>query len=382
MTGLWCLTVLRPPMNAPRSATAGVLGVLTCVTSPLAGLFLAVAAGTMLLDRRPGRPRAGATWLVLGLLVTTALVTLLLFPGVGVMPFPAANALPATVCAVAVAAFCPDRRIRIGACAYLVLLLLLLLHATAVGVNVTRLAWIFALPVTVAYARLNPRALVAVATALALLPALDLAGQLQASSDPSAQGSFYRPLLSALDGDLASHPNSLGQRVEMIDPRSHWSAAYLPGRFSLARGWERQMDRAANPMFYRDRRLTNVAYRRWLQDMAVRWVALPTGPLDYASEREARLVARHPAYLDEIWSNEDWRLYRVRDAGPLAWPATVVAIDDRTVTVDVGAVTTVNLALRWSPYLVVTDGSGVQGVVSVAEACGATCRWAHPDATW
>jgi hypothetical protein len=227
-----------------------------------------------------------------------------------------------------------------------------------VGANVTRLAWVFALPVLAAYARPHLRTLVAAATAAALLPALDLAGQLDAAADDSAQASFYAPLVAALTKDAMARPHSRGQRVEVLDPRNHWASAYLPPRFALARGWERQVDRSENSLFYRPGSLTSATYHRWLVNLAVGWVAVPDGSLDYASVREARLVASHPAYLQEIWHSATWRLYRVTDAPPLARPGRVVAVDDRAITLDIGPVTTVRLAVRWSPYLVVEDRTG------------------------
>jgi hypothetical protein len=69
-------------------------------------------------------------------------------------------------------------------------------------------------------------------------------------------------------------------------------------------------------------------------------------------------VATRPSYLVPAWSNSSWTLYRVAYARPLASPATVVRVDDRAVVIDVGAVTTFHLAIRWSPYLVVTDAAG------------------------
>ena len=49
----------------------------------------------------------------------------------------------------------------------------------------------------------------------------------------------------------------VGARIEesplrvVVEPASHWSSAYLSARVPLARGWERQVDAAVNPQFYR-----------------------------------------------------------------------------------------------------------------------------------
>jgi hypothetical protein len=363
MTGLWCLVTIRGDVTVARGLAGGALALVTCLTSPLAGLFLAMAAATLILVRRRERQADAELVLLLvlvALLIATAAATAVLFPGIGEMPFPVVSFLPAAGCALAVAMLCPDRRLRVGSLAYLAAGVVFLLLPTAVGENVTRVAWLFALPLIVAYARVPRTALVAAAMAVALLPALDLAGQLRAAGDPSAHAAYYRPLIAALAADQAAHTASRGQRVEVLDPRNHWDSVYLPGRFALARGWERQADRGDNPLFYRDRPPSAAAYLRWLHTLAVGWVAVPTGPLDYASVQEARVVARHPAYLTQIWSSSTWRLYRVVGSSPLARTATVVAVDDRAITLDIGKVTTVELAVRWSPYLVVTDVHGAR----------------------
>jgi hypothetical protein len=61
-----------------------------------------------------------------------------------------------------------------------------------------------------------------------------------------------------------------------------------------------------------------------------------------------------------VWSSRSWSLYRVVDARPLASPATVVQLDDRAITLEVAAATRVDVAVRWSRYLVVTDGHGAR----------------------
>ncbi|MGZ4609888.1 MAG: hypothetical protein ACXV2H_06495, partial [Actinomycetes bacterium] len=352
--GLCCLlslTISRPRL---RAVVAGALGLLTCVTSPLGGLFLGLAAVTLVIVR--GAHWRAALHLSL-LLVSTLLATAVLFPGAGRMPFDLRSFLPAVACTAAVAVACREPWLRTGAVGYLILQLLFLVHPTAVGVNITRLAWIFTLPLAVAYGRLPRRGLAIVAVAGFLLPAADLASQLQTATDASAHEAFYRPLLAALAADGAAQPATRGQRVEVVDTRGHWASVYVARHYGLARGWERQADRSFNPLFYGDGRLDDASYRGWLTQLAVGWVAVPRAALDYASVREAALIARHPTYLRPIWSSGTWTLYRVVDAAPLATPATVLRVDDRVLTLGVVA-PVVHLAVRWSPYLVVTDRSG------------------------
>ena len=81
-------------------------------------------------------------------------------------------------------------------------------------------------------------------------------------------------------------------RVEVVPTALHWEAVYVALRFPLARGWERQLDTANNPIFYDPGRLTPRSYRAWLLDNGVRFVALSDARLDYAAYGEAYLVRR------------------------------------------------------------------------------------------
>ena len=51
----------------------------------------------------------------------------------------------------------------------------------------------------------------------------------------------------------------------------------MPRGIYIARGWERQLDRKLNPLFYEDENggLDPEAYRHWLDDLAVGFVAVP-----------------------------------------------------------------------------------------------------------
>ena len=82
-----------------------------------------------------------------------------------------------------------------------------------------------------------------------------------------------------------------GERLEVPLTRNHWEATYLAQDYPLARGWHRQLDRKVNPLFYdREHPLTRRATERWLRENAVRWVALPTAPLDFSARIERELL--------------------------------------------------------------------------------------------
>ena len=62
----------------------------------------------------------------------------------------------------------------------------------------------------------------------------------------------------------------------------------------LARGWERQLDTATNPVFYRGD-LNRLTYASWLADNSVRYVALPSAKPDRSSYAERALIENGPA---------------------------------------------------------------------------------------
>ena len=109
----------------------------------------------------------------------------------------------------------------------------------------------------------------------------------EAHGDPSTEEAFFAEPARVPEARMQP-----GERVEVAFTHNHWEAAHLATVVPLARGWERQLDEKANPLFYDGRPLTAGRYHRWLHDSRVRWVALPDAPLDYSAEAEARLLER------------------------------------------------------------------------------------------
>ena len=142
--------------------------------------------------------------------------------------------------------------------------------------------------------------------------------------------------------------------MEVVDTANHWGSAYLSS-LSLARGWDRQVDRAVNPVFYDDGALTAASYHAWLDQLAVGWVAVPAAPLDYAAVQEAALVRGGLPYLRLTWSSHNWRLYRVQGSTALVKGAQVLSVTDGGVTMQTPAAGAVQVRIRWSAYLQVTD---------------------------
>ena len=119
---------------------------------------------------------------------------------------------------------------------------------------------------------------------------------------------------------------------------------------SLARGWERQLDMSFNSLFY-DGTLNAATYEQWLSNLGVRYVALPTAPLDDTAVVEARLLDSGLPYLSPVWQNADWRVWRYDSSpGLIAGPASLVQIVPDSFTVQVADRGDVVVRLRASKH--------------------------------
>ena len=367
--GAWALVAVR----ARRVLLVPGLALITFLASPLAGLFLGLALVTVaVLD--PTRRRLAIV--SAGVLLAAGALMALLFPGIGTMPFSVRDATPTALCCVGILVVCANRYVRLSALLMLFVIPVLIVVPGAVGDNITRLVWVCGGPVVIAYARMSRPALVVAVVLVGLWPASDLVGQLSSTQQPSARHEFYQPLAGALDAQrVAAGDGAIGERVEVVDTVNHWASAYLSG-VSLARGWDRQADVGNNPIFYTSGALTASSYHDWLHDLAVGWVALPSAKLDYASVQEGALVSSGLGYLQQVWADGNWTLYRVTDAFPLATAATatgatVTGVDANGITLQTAAAGTVFVRARWSSYLTaVSPDTGRDLPVCVQSAGG------------
>ncbi len=356
--GLACAMAALLAVRAHRPVLTSACAVAAFCASPLAGFFLGIAlVAVAMVD--PTRRRAAVG--VAGLLVVLGVASALLFPGSGQMPFTLTDVVPSGLCCLGVALFCPNRVVRVAVLLVACALPVFLIVPGAVGDNVTRLSWVCSVPLVVAYAPLRREFLALVLAGLATWPAIDLTIQLASGRDASSQPTFYASLSGAITSEQAQlGAGAVGQRVEIVDTKNHWGSTYLGDTVALARGWYRQADVAYNPLFYRDGALTAQSYRVWLDELAVGWVALPSGdvPLDYSAVREAQLVRGGLSYLSPVWSDPHWTLYRVTEATGLGLGARVTAVDASSVSVSVPRTFPVALRMRWSPYLQVQHPDG------------------------
>lgn len=343
-----------------RGALVAVLAALATGGSPVAGLFLEVVAAALLLSRR----RAAAVSVAVAPPIVVG-ISALFFPFEGVQPMPVVSMIFPFVSAVAVWWFVPRewRTVRIGAAVYALGVLLTWLIPSQVGSNVERLGQLFA---GVALLAAAPHVLTSWRSrkGKALIAALVVVTGFQVGKpiwdvvyttpEKSWTGDL-KPLVKQLDKVRAER-----SRVEVVPVRSHREASALAPYVNLARGWNRQADTDRNPLFYDEKRLTSERYHKWLRRWAVGYVVLPTGDKpDSAGKAEARLVRSGQPYLEEIWSDDNWRLYRVDDPTPMAeQPGTVVSADANEVTVKVREPGSVLVRIPWSPWLGLVDSVG------------------------
>jgi hypothetical protein len=383
-----------------RWTAAAALALATSLTSPLAGLFVAMAMVAWLLASR------GATrpWAAIAVALAAAgpiAAAAILFPGQGPMPYPVEDYGWEMIVAAAIWLLAGRTRrvLRAGVLVFAAVATLAVLVPSPLGGNVGRMEDALALPVAIGLLwplaastrplvlplrrlvalprrlvpRLSPGARPLVlplgpAARWLVLPLVAVPLVLSQwgpawgamTSDPgqaSTHRSFYAPLLAALAQASAGQPAG---RVEVIPTEFHWEADYVAPVMPLARGWERQLDEADNPLFYGGAsHLEAASYRSWLVDNGVRYVAVPHAPLDFAGTAEARLVAAGVPGLDLIWQTAEWRLYRVDgSAGIVAAPARLLRQNGDRVVVIAPAPGPVLVRVRYSPDWQVGTGQG------------------------
>jgi hypothetical protein len=250
-----------------------------------------------------------------------------------------------------------ERALRWGVGLYALAVLASGLLETPMGGNAARLGPLLAGPVAV-FALWPRRVLVLLALAPVLLywqwhtPIDDWA---RAAADPSTKTEYAAGLNAFLDERRRAEGPV---RIEIPFTDNHWESATVATHAPLARGWERQLDRKVNPLFYGERPLTAERYRRWLADNAVRYVALADAPIDYSAAQEAALVRAGPPYLREVWHDAHWRVFEVRNATPLATGARVTKLGIDRVDLLADTPRSVLLRVRWTPYWQLADGAG------------------------
>lgn len=383
---IWTATSTSRPAGAPRTAAATVFALACALSSPLAGAFLALAASawTWPALRRRDWANVARPALIFTVTVGPVLTSAVLFPGDGPMPYPPVDYAWEVLVAGGLAALAGrnSREVRVGAALFVAAATVTVIFPNPVGGNVGRIEDVLALPLAVGFAWERARA--GLLRTRWLIPAVSLPLALSqwgpawgaittASEQPSTGASFYVPIdqeLTRLGG------NEPAGRVEVVPTAYHWESVYVARTVPLARGWERQLDIADNPIFYRSGALTASSYRSWLINNGVRFVALPDAPLDMAGQAEGQLVSSGEVPgLRLLWHSTDWRLYEVQGSpGIVASPNRLVSATGERLVVDATHAGQILVRVRYSPDWVVAGGRG-----SVNRGDGS---WISLDVPW
>jgi hypothetical protein len=348
-----------------RGATASACGlaVLSALCSPVAALFAALIAagyalGGLLRARRltaalPGTATAAAALLPVAMLAVA-------FPEGGSEPFGFPTMFPVLVLVALAFVTVPRTAVtlRAGLAIYALATIVVYLVDSPIGSNIARLGTFLAAPVgALLWSRRRP-----VLLAVAALPLLyvgwaaPVRDVVSASTDESASTGYYQPVLRFLRRQSPSRSSPF--RTEIPFTRFHWEAWVVAAHFPLARGWERQLDIADNPLFYSGR-LTAAKYDRWLHDNAIRFVAAPDAPLDYSAQGEKALIDRGLPYLRLVMRSAHWRVYAVANPTPIAsGVATLTRLGPDWLMLRARLPGTVRLRVRFTPYWALSEGSG------------------------
>lgn len=322
----------------------------------MAGLFLLVAGAGYLLDRQYGKSLALALPPVAVVACTT-----LLFPYQGEQPMAAGRMVLPVLLSAAVAWAAPRewRVVRAGAVVYAAGVVLCWLVPSPIGSNVERLA-VHLAPAVLLAALLHrgsggTRSAVrrTRSRGVALLAALSVSylfltpvGNLRSQVPVPAWASHTDGVFAALDRLGADRT-----RVEMPTDIDHRGATLLAPHVALMRGWNQQLDVERGRLFY-DGSLDGPRYRAWLRHWAVGFVVVHTGTPERWAAGETDLIEAGQDWLEPVWHDRYWKIYRVRDARPLvSAPARVRHAGEADLTLWMPHAGTVTARIAYSPWL-------------------------------
>jgi hypothetical protein len=328
--GVTCAMACLLAVARRRPALAVAIGLLTAAASPVSALLLTLVLVAWW-------PPLGHRWrfAVLAAPIGLAGALSLVFPEGGAQPYGIASALAALAIVAGVRAVLPVtmREARRGTVLYGLAIALAYALPTPMGSNVARLGVLaggplLALAAGAAGGPARSRRAVLVGTAVAVLcwqlwaPVTE---GLKAHDSQATTRAYFQPLTT----ELARLPPG---RVEVVPTSTRWESVYVAGHVALARGWETQLDRRYNGLFYNDS-LRPQAYGRWLRHLGVAYVAVSDGPKERWGRLEARLLAQPPGFLRQVWHRGHWRLLAVSGTPPIVAGGRLLALRPESVTV-------------------------------------------------
>jgi hypothetical protein len=360
--GIALATAALTALTAPRwRLVAALAAFLASATSPVAGLFVGLAGVALMLS---GRLKPGLLIAVPAALPLIA--TAGLFGDGGWMNISHSDTVRAVIASLVVAALVPFRPVRAGAVLSALGVLAAALIHTPVGLNATRLAVMFAVPVLLGWAvlprRLPSLLLVPVVALVVYVEPPVVTADVRDIGNPAADQAYFTPLLDRLGQER------LTGRVEIPATRDYGEAAHM-GDVPLARGWLRQADIERNPLFFTKIPGTSgtgvplnaTTYRDWLAQQAVQFVAVPDAELTWSGKPEASLVTGGLPGLTEVWHGAHWRLYAVADPQPIvAVPATLSGFTAASLTIDAPASGDIAVRVHYYRWLSASGGAKVR----------------------
>jgi hypothetical protein len=350
-------------LQRERRLLAPFLAVLSAISSPVAGLFLAMVGlghalaargGAWAPARRPGMALAVAAF------VPPVLLTLA-FPEGGYAPYPFSSyvAIPLFAIACLVALPRSQRTIRAVVALYAVGATVALAIPTAMGGNAVRFGALLGGPVMAcALAGRWRRPVMPVAILLAGLAFWQWSPAVRdiykAIDDPVAKASYFDPVREY----FRLLPDQ--RRVEIPFTFGHWEGAEVGSEVPLARGWLRQLDTGRNAIFYKGG-LNELTYASWLSENAVRYVALPDAKPDRSAYRERALIESRLPYLKLRAKFDHWRIYEVTLPAPFVIPKgdaniSLEQLGSDTLLLRVRKPGEAVIRVRWTPYWLAKGG--------------------------
>ncbi len=334
---------------------------VSVVASPTVAAFIALGMAGVFLSVPERRKQATFVIAVTG---TAMLVVAIIFSSPGPEPF--GHSLRVQLICSLLLAQLARPAIWVRTTLWLTVLAVIAVSSVdnAMGSNLARIVW-FCLPVAVvATSKFNSFLALLIVTPLLAggwnMTYIDLRNAIK----PVSSTAYYTPLTAELD----KLPDLTSRRLEVVDHGAHAAYDALLDHATLARGWETQEDIALNSQLL-TRRLNPITYKTWLDNNAVGYVALPAATVAHYGEYDLVDLST-PDYLSLIWSNDDWRLYRVAASKPIvAPPAQIVRTSQSEMVIDVPCACTINVRVHFSKYLnaiapaggsaqVTDDGSG------------------------
>ncbi|MEI8238274.1 MAG: hypothetical protein WCI22_02540 [Actinomycetota bacterium] len=308
-----------------RIVLAIACAALCGLASPVGALSLMVVLGAIWVTGNVPRTRT----LFVGVAAAVPMgIILVLFPEGGWYPFTGASFILLVIALATIGWYGRDLpAVRWGVLAYLVVAVAAFAIRSPLGGNVVRLGWLAAGAMGALVIREHRRTMLIAFSVFALIWGWSGASMALHTPAPTAYAAYYTSLSDYLGSMSGVH------RVEVVPTPDYMQAATVALTVGIARGWQTQVDRQLNPEFY-DGKLTDTAFHQWLLRDSVDYVALPLAAVHDKSQDEARIVRAGPSYLHLVWSDVNWRVYRVVGAQPLADNgATLIDVQPESLTV-------------------------------------------------